>query len=108
MKFKINNRNWEIEEVDKEWLLGEYKKEVPETLYCFGLTRYSVQKIFINKELCDEVKRQTLYHELMHCYLWSHVFGFNNLNEEEICDVVANSHDIIHKIADDYFKTKKD
>lgn len=29
-KFLINNRTWSIEEVDKDWLLEEYKKEYVE------------------------------------------------------------------------------
>ena len=45
MKFKINNREWTIEEIDSNWLLEEYKKENSDGVYCFGLTRYSQQKI---------------------------------------------------------------
>ena len=46
MKFKMNNRIWEIKEVDKDWLLTEYKKEYEDGIYCFGLTRYSKQIIY--------------------------------------------------------------
>ena len=34
MKFKMNNRNWEIVETPSEWLLAEYKKEYENQL-CF-------------------------------------------------------------------------
>ena len=51
-----------------------------------------------------EQKRQTLLHELMHCYVWSYVCGFNNISEEALCDISANSHDIIHEIVENYFK----
>lgn len=107
MKFEINNREWEIKEVPKEWLLEEYKKEYENGVYCFGLTRYSKQIIYLNDELCKDVKRQTLYHELMHCYIWSYIHCFNEIGEEAMCDISANSHDIIHKIVEDYFNTQK-
>ena len=60
MKFEINNRIWEIKEADKDWLLTEYKKEYEDGIYCFGLTRYSKQIIYLNNELCNDVKKQTL------------------------------------------------
>lgn len=103
MTFKMNDRTWEIEEVSADWLLDEYKKECGDATYCFGLCRYSLQKIYINKEMHHEQKRQTLLHELMHCYIWSYVCGFNNIGEEALCDISANSHDIIHKIVENYF-----
>ena len=105
-KFKMNDRIWEIKEVDKEWLLEEYKKEYDNAVYCFGLTRYSKQVIYLNNELCDDVKKQTLYHELMHCYIWNYIHSFSEISEEALCDISANSHDIIHKIVEDYFKDK--
>lgn len=103
-KFMVNNRTWTIEEVDKDWLLKEYKKECENATYCFGVTKYPIQTIYINNELCDEVKKQTLYHELMHCYLWNYVHNFNEIDEEAMCDISANSHDIIHLIVRNYFK----
>lgn len=104
MKFIINNREWEIKEVSKDWLLEEFKKEYEDAVYCFGLTRYFQQIIYLNNELCNQVKKQTLYHELMHCYLWSYLSNQFEYNEEQLCDVSANSHDIIHEIVSDYFK----
>lgn len=106
MQFKINNRNWEIKEADSEWLLEEFKKENDNVVYCFGLTKYAKQTIYINEELIEQCKRQTLYHELMHCYLWSYASNFNEVDEETMCDISANSHDIIHQIVDEYFKEK--
>ncbi len=103
-KFMMNNRTWTIEEVDKDWLLEEYRKEYESATYCFGVTKYSIQTIYINDELCFEVKKQTLYHELMHCYLWSYVHNFNTIGEEALCDISANSHDTIHAIVNGYFK----
>jgi Zn-dependent peptidase ImmA (M78 family) len=107
MKFKINNRNWIIKETSKDWLLEQFKKENSDGVYCFGLTRYSEQTIYINNELHIDVKRQTLYHELMHCYIWSYIHNCDNYGEEVLCDISANSHDIIHKIVEDYFRGGK-
>lgn len=104
MKFCINNREWTIEEVNSNWLLTEYRKENDNGVYCFGLTRYNEQVIYINTEVHRDVKKQTLYHELMHCYLWNYAQNFNEVSEELLCDISANSHDIIHKIAETYFK----
>lgn len=106
MKFTINNRNWGIKRASKEWMLEEYKKECPEATYCFGMTKYSEQMIYLNDEPCEEVQRQTLLHELMHCYMWSYMYNVNQIGEEALCDISANSHDIIHEIVDRYFGEK--
>lgn len=99
----MNNREWEIIEAPSDWLLEEYKKECENGTYCFGLTRYPKQIIYLNNDLCEDVKKQTLYHELMHCYLWNYLHNFSEIGEEALCDISANSHDIIHQIVTDYF-----
>ena len=107
MKFKMNNRNWIIKQASKDWLLEQYKKEYSDGVYCFGLTRYNEQIIYINDELNIDTKKQTLYHELMHCYIWNFLHNCDNYEEEVLCDISANSHDIIHKIVEDYFRGGK-
>ena len=104
MKFKMNNREWKIIEVNAQDLLAEYKRVYEDALYCFGMTKFADQMIFINASMNEEVKKQTLYHELMHCYIWSHLGKDIELSEETLCDISANSHDIIHEIAEKYFK----
>lgn len=115
MKFKMNGRIWTIKEVEQEkfWIddgekekIGtqEYHKE-----YYFGRCQYGIQEIWIWKDISKEQKRKTLYHELMHCYRGSY-FGFFDLDgqtEDFWCDVSANSHDIIHRIVEEYFKESK-
>lgn len=110
MKFKMNNREWEIIELSQE----EIRKHIEEYKYdgnpeekgkYFGQTYYDEQKIYLDKDLHKEQKRQTLMHELMHCYIGSYLATNNNgYTEEYLCDISANSHDIIHKIVEDYFK----
>lgn len=107
MEFYINDRKWEIKEVNSDWLLTEYKKENDKGTYCFGLTRYNEQVIYINNELHEDCKKQILYHELMHCYLWNYVQNFEEVSEELLCDLSANSHNMIHKIVESYFDLKE-
>lgn len=105
MKFEMNGRTYIIKEVSQE----EMQKQQGdlEGTY-FGLTIPSKQEIWLWEELKSEQKRQTLLHELFHCYTVNY-FTFNPLeiNEDTWADISANSHDIIHKIVEDYFNTQK-
>lgn len=107
MKFKINNRDWEIKEITSAELLKRYKEYDSQAFYCFGMTKYDLQTIFLNEEMNYQVKKQTLYHELMHCYIWSYSSSHSEYSEEEICDLSANSHDMIHEIVERYFEKDK-
>lgn len=104
MKFKMNNRTYEIKEVSQEDLrqeIGEIEGDY------FGLTLPKNQEIWLWKELNNEQKRITLIHELSHCYMFNHItFNKTNFSEDDWADITANSHDIIHKIVEDYFKDK--
>lgn len=105
MKFKINNRDWEIKEIDSENIKKIYEElSKEETIYVYGLTNFGQNEILINKELCYFSKRHTLMHELMHCYINEYVSMGMDINEEMMCDISANSHDIIHEIVEQYFK----
>lgn len=109
MKFKMNNREWYIEEVEQQeirQLIKEYDGVVEDYGKYFGSTQSAIQKIFIDKDLALEQKRQTLMHELLHCYIICYLFSIKDYNEEDLCNISANSHDIIHKIVEDYFKEK--
>lgn len=104
MKFKINDRDWEIIEVDQN-KMRELEKDDNEKNEYYGLTVYNEQIIYLWEKLPKQQKRQTLIHELFHCYLGVYVsFQDLNLTEEVVCNLIANSHDIIHKIVEDYFK----
>lgn len=107
MKFKMNNHEWEIIEIDKHTIKKIYEEEMEEkTLYVYGLTKYDNHKIYINEELCDDMKKKTIMHELMHCYIEEYVsLELEDYQEETMCNISANSHDIIHKIVEDYFKS---
>ena len=101
-KFEINNKIYEIKEVSQEELQkqqgnidGDY----------FGLTIPSKQEIWLWKDLKKDQKRQTLLHELFHCYVMNYITtNACNYDEDTWADISANSHDVIHKIADNYLK----
>lgn len=103
MEFKMNKSHYEIKEVTQEELQKEIADE--EDGYYYGQTRFQKQVVLIDKDLSYERKRKTLIHELTHVYIREFVTTRDiNPNEEVLCDINANSHDIIHKIVEDYFK----
>lgn len=101
MKFKINDSEWEIKEIDNTQM---NLIEQNEDDFIHGTTRYSENIIYLNKET-PNIKK-TLYHELMHCFMYE--YGHNQwnkkFNNEDVCEISASSHDIIHNIVEEYFK----
>lgn len=117
MKFKINNMNWEIEEISQEeikTMQNERKAKDEENVKSldwryYGITYHDDLKIYIDKNLHADRKKKTLIHELTHCYINSYITHQDkNYNEEDIADIVSNSYDIIHEIVDKYFKIKEE
>jgi Zn-dependent peptidase ImmA (M78 family) len=104
MKFEINGLNYEIKEVSSKVMyeVAEINKEPG--MDRLGQHSSIEQIIYINEKLTPDMKKRTLLHELMHCYIWSYLSNLEFYNEETLCDISANSHDVIHKIAEDYFK----
>ena len=112
MEFKINNRTWKIVEMTQEEIKAEMKKHYDkpdEDGRYFGITYADMQTIYIDKDLCIEQKRNTLLHELMHCYLETYVTHINETtySTEDLCDIAAYSHDIVEEISNKYFKEVK-
>ena len=105
MKFKMNNRTYEIKEVSQEDLrleMGEIEGDY------FGLTIPKKQEIWLWQDLKEEQKRITLIHELSHCYMFNYItFNKTNFSEDDWADINANCHDIIHQIVEEYFKGDK-
>ncbi len=106
MKFILNNSVYTIKEVSQEELQKEIACE--DDGYYYGQTRFRTQVIFIDKDLSCERKRKTLIHELTHVYIREYVTTRDlEPDEETICDIHANCHDIIHKIVENYFKNQE-
>ncbi len=102
MNFKMNNYNWTIDYATAD----EVKKvfnDNNENSYYYGATKLSTQQILINKEVSKEKQKETLYHELMHCYIWSYLSDEINYNEEILCDLSSKSHDMIHDVCKNFF-----
>lgn len=102
----MNNREWEIKEISQE--MFEPSNNEAEQGDCFGLCDYEQQIIYLWQDLHQQQKRATLMHELMHCYIGCY-FSFEDIGnypEDVLCNIAANSHDIIHQIVEDYFKEK--
>lgn len=108
MEFKINNTEWKIIEQSKQEMINLYKKQIQpdeEVSFVFGLTNKSYHIIFINEDMCEEQKINTLKHELTHCYIWMYgLYNTPNFNEEMACDLVASSNDFINKVVEKYKK----
>ncbi len=105
MKFTMNDRTYYIFEKSKEEMFGSVKENNKDDGKEFlGLFFPIKNEIWLLNTLNKGQKKKTLYHELMHCYIWCYMHEVNNLNEEDICNISANSHDIINKIVNKYFK----
>lgn len=101
----MNNREWCIEEVNQDIMHNIEGVNKEEGLVFFGLTCYETQKIYLWEKLHKDQKRQTLIHELTHCYIGNYVsFQDLQITEDVLCNLSANSHDIIHEIVEKYFK----
>lgn len=112
-KFKINNREWEIEEISQEEIkIMQNKRNANEeeniksidTRY-YGITYCDEQKIYLDKDLTEDRKRATLIHELTHCYIWNYgLYNVPHFNEEMVCDLVSSINDFINDIVGKFKK----
>lgn len=103
MKFRMNDLEFTIEYATAEEVKKVFNDKKEESYY-YGSTTLSEQKILINKEVSKEKQKETLYHELMHCYIYCYLCDGLQFDEEGLCDISAKSHNIIHKIVEEYFK----
>lgn len=103
MKFKINNTEWTIEEVDEATINNEMKNDGT-----LGVTIYKTQKVMLLKDQANIIK--TLKHELTH--VWLYEYGHNQNDDktftyEDVCEVVASSNDFINEIIKEYLEQNK-
>lgn len=107
MSFEINRQNFKIEEVTqkeiKDILEGKNDKIEPIGKY-FGITCFDDNMIYLDKDVVVDRKRSTLAHELTHCYIANCMSHQDKIyTEEEVCDLVANCHDFVNEIVNEYF-----
>ena len=103
MKFKINNTEWKIEEVDEATINNEMKADGT-----LGVTIYRTQKVMLLKDQANIIK--TLKHELTH--VWLYEYGHNQNDDktftyEDVCEMVASSNDFINEIIKEYLEQNK-
>lgn len=112
MKFKINDRTWKIKELTQEEIkqhMKDYKfdGEPEEEGRYYGQTYFDEQTIYIDKDLNEEQKLFTLMHELGHCYIGVFITHQDKqYNEEEVVNIVSNSHFIIHDIITKFYQER--
>lgn len=107
MKFKINDRTYTILKKSKEEMFGTVKEaNKDDGKEYLGLHFPATCEIWLLKTLPLEQMKKILIHELTHCYLWCYGIGFDTFNEENVCDISANSHIIISEIINKYFGGK--
>lgn len=83
---KINNSLWKIVEVETK-----DPNLVIEDNMCFGVCDYSTFTIYLDKNLEDENKFNTLLHELTHAYMYSFLLSKKEVyTEEELCQFIAH------------------
>ena len=114
MKIEMNGIKYTIKEVSqlkyKELRQEEDKQtgvEIPDlkTGVYYGASHHYTGVIYLDKSLPRDRKRKTLMHELAHCFISECITHTEkNYDEEMVCDIVANSHDIIENIVKRYFK----
>ena len=104
MNFMMNGRIFKIETATENELWGDVGEQNKKDSNYFGRFRPFDQKILLNELLTKEQTKYTLIHELTHCYIWCFMSKFDSFDEEDICNIHMNSHDIINKIVNDYFE----
>lgn len=96
-KFKCNNTEWTIKEVDEATINNEMKSDGT-----LGVTIYKTQEIMLLKDQANIIK--TLIHELIH--VWLYEFGHNQedkeFNCEDICEIVASSNVFVNEVVGQY------
>lgn len=99
MKFKCNNTEWTIKEVDEATINNEIKPDGT-----LGVTIYKTQEILLLESQANIIK--TLKHELTH--LWLYEYGHNQeekeFNCEDVCEIVASSNEFINEVVEEYKK----
>ena len=110
MEFVWNNRHWNIiEKTHKEIcdILRELK-EYDEGSHVWGTTLLKDQLIILEKGNHIEKARQVLKHELMHAYIDTFFSYAVSYDEEALCNISANAHDLIHEVVTKYFESREE
>lgn len=98
MRFKANKLNWTIEYADEDHISMNDEGGI-----YFGRAVYLEQKIFIRTGMSTELTRETVIHELVHCFLFSYgIKGTEKYSEEQMCVFIGAHADSIIEITDKF------
>lgn len=101
--FNVLSSSWEIIEIP-----GNDSLLMLDGERCQGITYFDSHKIYIDKDMMPDKKRNTLLHELVHAVLFStQVEVKKKYTEENLCDFIGMYGDLIHNTADLYFKQQR-
>ena len=106
MSFEMNNIKYNIYKKSKEEMFGVVKEKNDENgRQILGLHLPAKGEIWLLNELPKEIEEKTLIHELSHCYFYCYMFDTSEikLREEDVCEIISNSHQIIEDIVEHYF-----
>lgn len=99
MKFIVNNLKWVIEYVNADSTSMNNSNGL-----FLGLTEYDIQHISIRSGLTKEMTRQTVVHELCHCFLFSYGITCDWYDEEQVCNFFGSHADMITSLTDKFMK----
>lgn len=104
MTFVINGNTWRIIELPEKELTERYNSEHDDkVIYTFGVTKYPIQEIWINQDMCEAQKIKTLKHELTHCYIWERgLYYIENYTDEMVCELVASINGFINEVVEKF------
>ena len=80
MNIKVGSLIYEIVEAEELYLNNNE---------CMGIISYEDLIIKIKKNLKDQRKTQTLWHELVHAIIDEYIIDFKEMDEERIVDLIS-------------------
>ena len=96
----IKDQVWSIEEKNCD----EIKGKLEANGMCFGLCEYPEKRITIAENIGLEQKMMTLYHELVHAFIYAYGFiYFDKFNQEQMADFFGVYGEKISDIVRTYF-----
>ena len=101
MKVKINNQTYTIKEVDDIGLISNESENI------WGQCKYEDCEILIKKSLNLIRKKETLYHELTHAFMFEYGLSQANLTSEIVCDFIGAFGERMTEIVNKYFDKKQ-
>ena len=102
MNFVVNNLEWTMNFVDAD---KAFLNENGNTI--LGLTEYVSQTISIRKGMSEQLTRNTVIHELCHCFLFSFGFCSESYDEEAICNLFGSHADSILELTDEFMEERE-